>query len=341
MVPFSPDPSRVFNLLSHCPLHISTPLVEREGVLIKDESQRMGLGAFKALGGVYAVARIIEERWREATGVGLTPSDFEREDVRRFASSLTFVCASAGNHGMAVASGARLFGARARIFLADTVPDAFAARLEAKDAVVVRAGADYEASVDAAISDAAENDFIHLADGSWEGYRHAPTLVMEGYTVMAEELRNKFEADGRWPTHVYLQAGVGGFAGAIAHMIRQNWAVQPDIIIVEPEAAPCLKGSAAEGAVTTVAGPVSDMGRLDCKTPSLIAFEVFQDASVRYLTVSEHDARNAVAALSKLGIETTPSGAAGFAGLSLDRHTPDPADGVQSLVFVTEGAVSA
>ncbi|MEO1312206.1 MAG: pyridoxal-phosphate dependent enzyme, partial [Pseudomonadota bacterium] len=204
----------------------------------------MGLGAFKALGGVYAVAALL----RQGAAAGVPVGEMAGEAARNRASGTVFVCASAGNHGMAVAAGARLFGAGCRIHLAETVPEAFARRLAAKGAEVVRSGATYEASIAAAIADAAATGAVHLADGSWPGYTHAPRLVMEGYTVMAEEMRSALEGTGRWPSHVFLQAGVGGLAAAVAVMIRRNWAVQPEIIVVEPEAAPCLAASHAAGA---------------------------------------------------------------------------------------------
>ncbi|MEL6318469.1 MAG: pyridoxal-phosphate dependent enzyme, partial [Pseudomonadota bacterium] len=228
-------------------------------------------------------------------------------------SDLVFVTASAGNHGLAVAAGARAFGARARIVLSDTVPEAFAARLRALDAEVVRRGADYEASVAAAVADAAETGAIHLADGSWPGYVAPPRLVMEGYTVLAEEMREAFETAGGWPETVYLQAGVGGLAAAVAQRIRAAWRVQPRIVVVEPEAAPCLKASVAAGAITSVDGPVSSMGRLDCKTPSMIALEILRETADAFVAISEAAAAEAVRALAAASLPTTPSGAAGVA----------------------------
>lgn len=316
---FDPDPARPFALLAACPAYTPTPLrqisLHGRRVLVKDETGRMGLGAFKALGGVYAVAALLAERWAEVHGERLTPGAFLRDEVRAFAAGLIFVCASAGNHGMAVAAGARVFGARARILLSDTVPGAFADRLQAKGAEVRRAGAVYEDSIAAAIEDAATTGAIHLADGSWPGYTHAPALVMEGYTVMAEEMRRVFEASGDWPTHVFLQAGVGGLAAAIATMIRRKWTVQPVIIVVEPEAAICLAASHEAGRPVEVEGPVSTMGRLDCKAPSLLAFEALEAAEVRYIAVSDAAAAEAAALLGEAGIATTPSGSAGLAGL--------------------------
>jgi diaminopropionate ammonia-lyase len=307
------DPARPLELLKACSIYASTPLVETtiqdRAILIKDESARMGLGAFKALGGIYAVGQMI----KEVIGEPIASADLLTDHIQNKAKSLTFICASAGNHGMAVATGAALFGAKARVHLANPVPEEFAQRLRAKGAEVVRSGDTYEASIVAAMADADENDGIHLADGSWPGYTHAPHLVMEGYTVMAEEMRAVFEASGDWPTQVYLQAGVGGLAAAIAYMIRLNWREQPEIIIVEPDAAPCIAESVDAGKLVTVSGPVSDMGRLDCKDASMLAFEVLRYAADRFVTISEEQAKSAVEAAKSAGFATTPSGAAGLA----------------------------
>lgn len=337
--PFSPDPSRVRAFLAQWPSFKPSPLktIEVDGlgpVLLKDESARLELGSFKALGGTYAVYRLLEDRWTETYGAPL-PADVRDEQLRDFARTLTFVCASAGNHGMAVAAGARHVGAQARIHLSATVSQRFADRLIGQDAQVVRSGASYEESVAAASCDAKDSNGILLADAAWPGYHRPPALVMEGYTVMAEELRETFAAHGAWPSHVFLQAGVGGLAGAITHMIRTTWPVQPRIVIVEPDAAPCLRESARAGKPVTVQGPVSNMGRLDCKEPSLLASDILRAADVDYQLVSDAQASAACDDLAQTyGIATTPSGAAGFAGLRAFALPP----GAKPLVIVTEGA---
>jgi diaminopropionate ammonia-lyase len=319
-----------------------TPLL-RGGIgdralLCKDETGRMGLGAFKAIGGTYAVAVLLAR----ALGVETTEADALRTALAAHHGPVpVFVCASAGNHGMAVAFGAQHFGARCRIHLSDTVPQAFVGRLEALGAEVVRSGATYEESIAAAIADAEATGAIHLADGSWPGYTEPPRLVMEGYTVMAEEMRADLAAAGDWPSHVYLQAGVGGMAAAVAAMIRRTWAVQPEIVVVEPEAAPCLRDSARAGEMVTVDGPVSTMGRLDCKAPSMLAFDILRDAADRYVTVTDAEAGEAARIAGAMGLgASTPSGAAGLAALLADDATlaEQPA---APLVILSEGAEAA
>ncbi|MFO6465054.1 pyridoxal-phosphate dependent enzyme [Jannaschia sp. KMU-145] len=291
------EPDRALVLLRHCPIHAATPLMRHGDLWLKLESERMGLGAFKALGGVYAVARLL----------GGTPETLADGRAGR---GRAFVCASAGNHGLAVAAGARLFGARARVHLSAQVPDRFALRLQARGAEVVRSGETYEESVAADNADAEATGATHLADGSWPGYTEPPRLVMEGYTVIAREIAAEMRA---WPDRVYLQAGVGGMAAALAETIRADWPVQPEIVVVEPDRAACLAASAAVERPVTVAGDVSIMGRLDCKAPSMLAVEILARCDVRYATLTEAESRAAVELAAGMGHGTTPSGAAGLA----------------------------
>ncbi len=132
------DPGPAQALVAHCPKAGATPLIDAPGLadeagvgalLVKDERTRMGLGSFKALGAAYVIAR---------------------DAAEGTARGRTYVTASAGNHGMSVAAGAAVFGARARIFISETVPESFAARLRAQGAEVVRQGATYEDSMRAA-----------------------------------------------------------------------------------------------------------------------------------------------------------------------------------------------
>lgn len=320
MTEFTPNPKKALSLLLACPAYKESPLIHIQSIaninlIIKDERYRMGLGSFKALGGVYAVATLLAEKWFEATGQKLKPEQYMSNEFKNFSSSTTFICASAGNHGLAVASGAKIFGAKAKIHLSEEVPNEFEQRLQEKSAIVIRSGKVYEESVEAAIQDATSSNGILLADGSWEGYTYPPSLVMEGYTVIAHELFEQFTQSKKWPSHVFLQAGVGGLAAAIAYIIRKYWEHQPEIIIVEPELAACLQISHQHNKCTTVTGEVSIMGRLDCKAPSLVAFHALEKAHVSYVTISDKEALDATHTLLEHNIDTTPSGAAGLAGL--------------------------
>lgn len=301
------DPYGVSTLLERCPAHMPAPLMRMprlaqicgvEQLFVKDERDRMGLGSFKALGAAHAIARLADA----ARGP---------DWVKRL-GDWTFVTASAGNHGLSVAAGAAVFGARAVVYLAETVPEAFADRLRGKGAEVVRAGATYEESMAAAERDAAAEGWTLLSDSSWPGYTELPLRVMEGYLQLSAEVAAQMPVP---PTHILLQAGVGGLGAAVAAHARRIWGESPVIVVVEPEAAPALMESVRAGEIVTTEGPVSRMGRLDCKTPSMIALAGLARDADLFVTITEAEALHAVAVLAGLSIDTTPSGAAGLAAL--------------------------
>lgn len=305
-VPFpSCAAARPLALLANCPAAVQTrlwaspDLAERASVAelwLKDERDRMGLGSFKALGAAYAIAlQAPESDWPK-------PAKALRARV--------FVTASAGNHGLSVAAGARVFGARAVIFLSETVPEAFADRLRGFGADIVRAGAIYEDSMAAARQAAATNGWSLLSDSSWPGYTAPAYDVMEGYLVLVAEIVDQMAEP---PTHILLQAGVGGMAAAVAAYLRQAWGEVPRIIVVEPEAAPALHDSIRAGHPVVAVGPVSNMGRLDCKEPSLIALAGLSRDADAFALISDDVAAAAMPIMERCGAATTPSGGAGVA----------------------------
>lgn len=322
------DAQAVAALLARCPAHAETPLLVRPdlaaragvgAVFIKDERQRMGQGSFKALGAAYCIAHDAAQAR-------------QGDDWGNALRGRTYVTASAGNHGLSVAAGARLFGARAVIYLAQTVPAPFAARLRAMGAQVVRAGNDYEASMQAALEAAGKNGWSLLSDSSWPGYTDPPRRVMEGYLQLAAEAAHQSPVQ---PTHILLQAGVGGLAAAVAAYARAVWGDAPQITVVEPEAAPALIESIRAGALTDTQGPVSAMGRLDCKTPSMIALAGLARDADQFVTITEEEAAQGVHILKDMGLATTPSGGAGLAALLAG--VPGIGAGAQVLCILSEG----
>ncbi len=342
----NPDHKPVLHLLEQCPAHKPTTLschseAARElgihTLWVKHEGERMGLGSFKALGGGFAILSLL----CEAAGIPLDGEiDIQDPEFRKTAEAKTFVCATAGNHGLSVAAAASLFGARSVVYLAASVPEEFADRLREKGAEVVRAGAIYEESLAAAVEAGERNGWILIADTSNQDYQEIPALIYQGYSVLAEECRAYFDQQNDWPTHVFLQAGVGGMASSFAAHIRQFWPENIQIIIVEPAAAPCVGRSIAAGKMIVVEGPVSNMGRLDCKENSLLCYESLSETADSFIELTEEEAVEAVASLETIGIETTPSGGAGYAGLQqLIVHGKLPAT-AKCLVIASEGALS-
>ena len=308
--------------------------LEVSRIWLKDESQRCGLGSFKALGGAYAVGVLLKRRIQLVLGETVANGSLFSESALQVARTLEFVCASAGNHGLSVAFGAKKFGAKATIFIAETVSQGFETRLRDLGAEVVREGANYEASMAAALGDSQSRGVTLLSDSSWPGYTEIPRIVMDGYTVLADEMSQQFQKSGAWPTHLVLQAGVGGMAAAVTERVRQTWPIQPKIVVVEPEAAACLKGSFAAGKPVTASGPCSNMGRLDCKEPSLLAFQILHQAD-EFLTVSDTEAQQATEELERYGVHSTPSGVAGLAAIKF-RRVPF-GDGARVVALITEG----
>jgi len=307
----------VRSMLSACPVHAVTPLLDAvdlaadlgiSSLRIKDERGRMGLGSFKALGGAYAVACAVKNHAEAALGRTLEPAELTSKVVRDSVASVHVLCASAGNHGLSVAAGARVFGVKASVYLSESVPEAFAQRLREIGATVVRAGAIYEESM-AAAELAAREEGVLISDSTWPGYVDPALTVLEGYTVLATETVEAMEA----PSHIFLQAGVGGLASSLAATFRAAWGDAPTIIVVEPDAAPCLMAGVEAGRPVTAPGPVSSMGRLDCKDPSHVALDCLSREADFFVTLSDAQCEAAVGSLADKGLASSPSGAAGLA----------------------------
>ena len=294
-------------LLARCPDYAVTPLSQVKfdnsaaQFFVKDERTRMGLGSFKALGAAYVIAHMAQSQ---------------------SVADITFVTSSAGNHGLSVAAGAKVFGAKAVVYLSNTVPETFAQRLRDYGADTRRAGENYEESLAAALQAAQDNGWMVLSDSSWEGYCEIPRRLMEGYLVLAAETVNQME---HAPTDIFLQAGVGGLAVAMAAFFRSAWGDAPQIYIVEPDAAPALHNSVREGKFMATPGPVSNMGRLDCKEPSFIALNGLARDADGFILISDDEAARSMPVLTKAGCETTPSGGAGLVAAILGKAdlTPD------------------
>ncbi|SDW62253.1 diaminopropionate ammonia-lyase [Ruegeria halocynthiae] len=300
----SVETGRLAQHRSFCPDFVATPLADASALApvaklwVKDERGRMGLGSFKALGAAYVIAC-------QANDMSDTPDG-------NTLKGYTYVTASAGNHGMSMAAGARVFGADAVVYIAETVPESFADRLRAQNARVVRAGSDYAASMEAASQAADQNGWTLLSDSSWEGYTELPHLLMEGYLQMAVEAA---EQCPEAPTHIILQAGVGGMAGAVAAYARVVWGDAPRIIVVEPTSAPALQASIEAGQCVFADGPDSIMGRLDCKEPSLIALNGLARDADLFLTMDDTEVAAQLPVMSQAGLETSASGGAGIAAV--------------------------
>ncbi|MBW8908968.1 diaminopropionate ammonia-lyase [Mesorhizobium sp. RCC_202] len=304
------------------PLHALPALAGELGIAalhVKDEGQRLGLGSFKALGGAYAVIRLVLEEAGKRLGRDVDVAEIGDARVRRIASEMIFVCATDGNHGRSVAQGAGLVGARSVIFVHAGVSRERVEAIARLGAEIVQVEGGYDHAVREVARVGAERGWKIVSNTSWPGYERIPGLVMQGYTVIVREaLRHLAEP----PTHVFLQAGVGGLAAAIAgHMAILLGLKRPKTVVVEPTRSACIYASAEAGRPATIShqGPTV-MTMLECAEPSLIAWRVLSRVGDAFMTVEEEDA---VAVMNRLArpkgndaaIVAGESGGAGLAGL--------------------------
>ncbi|MFL5192813.1 MAG: diaminopropionate ammonia-lyase, partial [Microvirga sp.] len=191
------------------PLHTLPALAAELGVgtiHVKDEGFRLGLGSFKALGGSYAVIRLVLEEASRRLGRQIDVAELNAPEVRSIAAGMTMACATDGNHGRSVAQGAQLVGAKAAIFVHSGVSGERVAAIARFGADMIRVKGNYDDSVAEAARAAAAQGWIVVSDTSWPGYERIPGLVMQGYTAMVRETLRQLREP---PTHVFVQAGVG------------------------------------------------------------------------------------------------------------------------------------
>ena len=343
MTTVSPDRQAtrdIASLLSRLsPEYAATPLLDlpllaaRLGVaqvLAKDEGRRM-LGSFKSLGGTYAGLRALA---RAAN------TDIAELVAAGPAGLPTLICASDGNHGLAVAAAARFAGTRARVYLHGGVPPTRAQRIVELGADIVRIDGTYDDAVDAAAAASRAGAGILIADTTNDPGDPAVRDVMAGYGVIAEEIRQQVEAAGyARPTHLFVQAGVGGLAAAMAEGLA-GWLAAPGAMMVaEPANAPAVAAGLAAGRAVRVAGDLETTAEmLSCGEASAPALVVLLHHDVGVVSVSEQVLDEAPALLRAAGgPHTTPSGSAGLAGvMAAQAASSEPALEARILIIVTE-----
>ncbi len=226
-------------------------------IFYKDESKRFNLKSFKALGGAYAV-----------------------EKITRGKKNITISTATAGNHGRSVAWGAKRLGLKCKIFISEYVSDARGEAMEELGAEVVKVKGNYEKSLIECIKQSTKNNWQIVQDVAWKDYMVVPKLTMAGYSVMMKEIVDKIENEKI--SHIFLQAGVGGMAGAMVAGTARYLKNVPKIIVIEPDSAACVMESIRTGKIEKInITRESLMGGMSCGEPSLVPWEILKK-SVNY-----------------------------------------------------------
>jgi diaminopropionate ammonia-lyase len=324
-------PGKVKAMLAVCPQHQETPLLKfpelaKElgiaGLFVKDEGKRLGLKSFKALGGAYAVFVLVQRAACERLKRNIHPSELQSDHVKEIAKQIVVCCATDGNHGRSVAAGARIAGCAAKIFVHAGVSQSRIDAIRNFGAEIISVQGTYDDAVNEASSQAALHGWQVVSDTSWPGYRDIPTLAMQGYTVLVDEALDQISGTAMFPTHVFLQAGVGGFAASIAAYLTLTLGARaPKIIIVEPKRAACIYESVRAGKPIKIEHDESTvMAMLECYEPSVLAWEILARTAHAFMLVDEADAVSAMRQFAKPlpgdpSLESGESGCVGLAGL--------------------------
>jgi diaminopropionate ammonia-lyase len=313
-------------------------------IRLKDEADRFGLGSFKALGGAYAVLRLLVAHLaRTGVAANATSADLESGRYIDATRAVTVTCATDGNHGRSVAWGAQRFGCACVIFVHETVSPGRIAAIARYGAEIRRVPGTYDDSVREAARLAEAQGWFVVSDTSWPGYTGVPVDVMQGYRLMADEALDQWH--GPPPTHVFVQGGVGGVAAAVSVQMRARCRPPPALVVVEPDRAACLFASATLGEPTAIPGTLDTlMAGLACGEPSLLAWRELERGAAAFMTIPDEAAIACMRLLAGLGVVSGESGVAGLAGLLLAcadasaRDTLGLSAASRVLLFSTEGA---
>ena len=260
------DIDDAYNIISKWEGYSPTPLISLnklskelnlKNIFYKDENKRFDLKSFKALGGAYAV-----------------------EKVTKGNKDIVVATATAGNHGRSVAWGARRLGLKCKIFISEFVSEARGQAMTDLGADVIKVKGNYEQSLIECIKQSTDNNWQIVQDVAWKDYMLVPKYTMAGYSVMMKEIIDQINSEKI--THIILQAGVGGMAGAMVAGIARYLDNIPVTIVVEPDSAACVLESIKTGKIEKIdIKRESLMGGMSCGEVSLVPWEILKN-SVKY-----------------------------------------------------------
>ena len=314
---------------SSFPQYAPTPLAELsalaaqmglKSLLVKDESQRFGLNAFKVLGGSFAMANYIAE----AVGKDVSECDYAYltgEKLREEFGQATFFTATDGNHGRGVAWAANRLGQKAVVLMPKGSTKTRFDNIAKEGAKVTIEEVNYDECVRRAnaLAEATEHG-VMVQDTAWDGYEKIPAWIMEGYGTMASEASEQL---GERPTHIFVQAGVGSLAGAIqgyfANLYPDNC---PTTVVMEAQVADCLYRSAAagDGSIRFATGDLQTiMAGLACGEPNTIGFDILKNHTSFFVSCPDWVAAKGMRMLGApvKGDPQVVSGESGAVGMGL------------------------
>jgi len=279
-------------------------------VFVKDESQRLGLPAFKILGASYAISRALSARLG-APDVALALD--ELRDRLGADSALSLAAATDGNHGRAVAQVAKLIGLPATIYVPAGVSQAAKDAIVSEGATLVVLSVPYDDVVQHA-KNVSGDDVVLIQDTSWSGYEDIPQWIVDGYDTMFAEIDEQLRDAGVERLDlVVAPSGVGSFAQAAVVHYRSTERT-PSVLSVEPDTASSVTTSLRAGRITPVSTAATVMTGLNCGSVSEIAWPVLQAGLDASVTVTDSEALMAVRDLASLGVDSDPCGASTLAG---------------------------
>jgi len=321
---------RVQSFHAGFPAYKETPLVEMKetaralglgNIYVKDESYRFGLNAFKVLGGSYAIGNYLAGRLGktiEETSV----EELASEQVKKKLGEITFVTATDGNHGRGVAWTARQFHQKAVVYMPKGSAQERLLNIRAEGAEASITDLNYDEAVRLANAKAREEGWVMVQDTAWEGYEDIPEWIMKGYGTMGYEAYRQLPEK---PTHIFLQAGVGSMAGAVAGFFASVYgAERPVITIVEPNRADCIfrTAQAADGKLHFVTGDMDTiMAGLACGEPCSIGWNILRACADSFISCPDYMAAQGMRILgnpvgSDRRVISGESGAAAFGCVS-------------------------
>lgn len=291
-----------------------------ENFFLKDESYRFGLNAFKVLGGAYALGKYLAKE----LDMDIEEISFEylrSEEARKRLGDITFVTATDGNHGRGVAWAAEQLGQKSVVYMPKGSSQIRLDNIRKEGAEAEIIDGDYDDAVALSARRAEENGWVIIQDTALDGYREIPIWIMQGYgTIIDEAIEQMEEAGYDKPSHVFLQAGVGSYAGAmLGYLISRYGDDRPISIIVEPETVAPLYASARAGEITSVVQGETIMAGLACGTPNSISWDLISDYADGYFSCPDYVAARGmrIAAAPIKGDPQAVSGESGAVGLGV------------------------